>query len=226
MTRPCNDPATGALLAAYEMNVLSGDERDRFETHLLTCEHCLARAERFRPCASLLREDDSLRSELAENPSRKYEPAGHPVRRYLWPRMPLVLRPAFLLAIVLLLAYPALRFLAGSADDSTGPVQVVPLFAARSGSTVTVDPAGPRGLVLSFVVPEADPERTCAVELLAADGRRVWYNENTDAFDERGRMYLLLPQGLEEGEYHLKISRPQDGGFLLLQDLRFRIKLD
>lgn len=226
MTQPCNDPATGALLAAYEMNVLSGDERDRFETHLLTCEHCLARAEHFRPYASLLREDDALRSELAMNPAGENEPVGHPVRRYLWPRMPFVLRPAFLLVIIFLLAYPALRFLIGSGSDSAGPVQVVPLFAARSESAVTVDPAGPRGLVLSFVMPEADPERTYAVELLTADGRRVWYDRNVAAFDERGRMYLLLPQGLQEGEYHLKISRPQDGGFLLLQDLRFRIKLD
>jgi len=47
----CTDERLGVLLHAYELKLLGKDEVERFEMHLLHCEHCFARVSQFQEYA-------------------------------------------------------------------------------------------------------------------------------------------------------------------------------
>jgi len=57
---PCTDPATGQLLAGYELGALTGEECARVEEHLLGCPACLESLYRTAPHAQWLRENPAL----------------------------------------------------------------------------------------------------------------------------------------------------------------------
>lgn len=62
----CREPKTGALIARYEMGLLSDEERRRFETHLLECDACFQDYYQFAPVAEVIsRERAALRTALA-----------------------------------------------------------------------------------------------------------------------------------------------------------------
>lgn len=45
----CTDPEIGKLIFMYELKLLSTEERERFEDHLLSCEYCMDEVWRFSP---------------------------------------------------------------------------------------------------------------------------------------------------------------------------------
>jgi len=60
----CIDKRLGDKLYAYELGMLSGSEREEFELHLMECEYCSKRAERFQKAAILLRQDDDVKEKI------------------------------------------------------------------------------------------------------------------------------------------------------------------
>lgn len=64
MTDRCNDPRCGKLLYAYELGMLDDSEREMLELHLLECDYCFARVEKFSGAAGLFRESKAVK-ELA-----------------------------------------------------------------------------------------------------------------------------------------------------------------
>ena len=64
MTDRCSDPRRGKLLYAYELGMLDDNERETLELHLLECDYCFARVEKFSGAVGLLRESKAVK-ELA-----------------------------------------------------------------------------------------------------------------------------------------------------------------
>lgn len=52
----CTDRKTGLLIGAYELGLLSGEEKRRFEEHLLQCQYCSDSLYRAVPIMQLIRE--------------------------------------------------------------------------------------------------------------------------------------------------------------------------
>ena len=47
----CTDPELGKLIGSYELNLLSDEERKRFEDHVVTCDECVKELYRMAPVA-------------------------------------------------------------------------------------------------------------------------------------------------------------------------------
>jgi len=105
----CLDKTIGEKLYAYELGLLSEDERAEFEAHLLDCEYCFERAGKLEGVPSLLNHDSDIRettlAALVETqPHDQSRPA--PAKRS-WPKRLFSLGPvpavAFVAVVVLLL---------------------------------------------------------------------------------------------------------------------------
>jgi len=58
--RRCCDKSIGTLLHAYELRVLTEQDTERFEIHLLQCDFCSHQVELFQREAAMLRNDDDV----------------------------------------------------------------------------------------------------------------------------------------------------------------------
>ncbi|MEZ5360559.1 MAG: tetratricopeptide repeat protein [Candidatus Zixiibacteriota bacterium] len=66
----CSDKQIGGLLHLYELNLLSDDDRDRVERHLLDCDNCFNEYMEFRNASGIMRKSDRFwqtLSDLAES---------------------------------------------------------------------------------------------------------------------------------------------------------------
>jgi len=79
----CTDRRFENKLHHYELGMLSDDELREFEVHLLECDHCFRRAEKFKETARLLNTDADVRAlikEVDEAAELSPEPAARPRR--------------------------------------------------------------------------------------------------------------------------------------------------
>ncbi len=107
----CNDRRFEEMLYAYELGMLSDDDRMAVEMHLMECEHCFKRAQQFREAARLIQVDpvvkDSIRRLDSDNPEAEGEilpnlpiPAAKP--KILSPWLKTALAAAAILLIMIL----------------------------------------------------------------------------------------------------------------------------
>lgn len=61
MTDRCTDMRYSAMLHAYELGMLSDDDRLGFQAHMLSCRHCFERAQKLEAISELLRTDPDVR---------------------------------------------------------------------------------------------------------------------------------------------------------------------
>jgi hypothetical protein len=107
----CTDPEIGSLLHAYEVGALSETDAKRFEVHILGCEQCFRRIKDFEYEAALLFEDEDVKEmvdRIDRAHLRRHSPAGR-LWRYLWPKAPLIFKPAIAYLLILLMVIPAYR---------------------------------------------------------------------------------------------------------------------
>jgi tetratricopeptide (TPR) repeat protein len=62
----CTDNRFEKMLYAYELGMLSDEDRAAVEMHQLECEHCFERAKRFREAARLLQVDPTVRQSIRQ----------------------------------------------------------------------------------------------------------------------------------------------------------------
>jgi len=104
VSHECNDKHFEQMLSAYELGMLSDDDREAFELHLYSCESCFERVNKFRSAARVLRDSEAVRETVAsiaeqdEKVSSSAETTGH---RSAWGWSRLV--PTLAAAAVLLL---------------------------------------------------------------------------------------------------------------------------
>jgi hypothetical protein len=66
----CTDPELGKLIGSYELNLLSDEERKRFEDHVVTCDECVKDLYRMAPVAQGMLDGKAVPTKPEEQSSR------------------------------------------------------------------------------------------------------------------------------------------------------------
>lgn len=185
----CTEPNLGVLIHAYELRCIADDDLERFELHLLKCDHC------FREVTALQQQTYAMRRhpaiiELAGQVSDPQRPAWwRRVWRMLWPDTLLILRPGVAVALILLLIYPAWLGLRPSSSPSVSKLDSVWLLPTRSTAIkIKID----RDIVLSFVVEDAEPGKNYILEMTDNSGALLYRDPAFDGFDDYQTGHLLI----------------------------------
>jgi hypothetical protein len=224
----CKEPSLGALLHAYELNALSREDEERFETHMLQCDFCFSEVELFMRESSLLLSDESV-GELVRNAAGKTvmpESFAGRLWRHLWPQTPVLLKPALSYLVILLMLLPAYHGIRNAdPDNEIKTVQSIDLFPDRSSreETLTIGDGGD-GLI-NFLFRDAEPGKSYQVLIKSENGLIVYQEDSFNRFDRYGIGRLVLPiSRMKTGMYCLVVtdlSMASPGG---IQEYRFRIE--
>lgn len=224
----CIDRKTGALLHAYELSALSSEKAESFEIHLMKCNYCFKEVASFSAQADLLRENQTVIDETARTAERDYASSEKPglINRLLsnlWPKSPIIFRPAISFLIIILLLIPAYQGI--RIDDEAGikPVETISLYPDRSAGVKEVV-VGEADIVLSFVFPDAIVDKEYIIELSDIRGNILLREDSFTGFDEYQTGYLFMPSGkFKPGIYQLTISDPETASNENTQVFRFKI---
>lgn len=225
----CSNPKLGSLLHAYEVDTLPEEDLERFEIHLISCTYCFKQVHEFENVASVLREDEDVRS-LVRGASR--QPVREPgefwmtLWRYLWPEAPLVMKPALVYLLALALLVPAYHgFRGGKGPDQTiHPVQMLNFFPLRDAEEkVFTRTAGEDGMI-SFYCMGTVPGNPYQVIIKSEDNVIIFQDDHYDRFNEQSTGWLSLPlTTMSPGKYTLSIS-DTDPQSRTVQEYSFLIK--
>ena len=225
--KDCTDKNLGNLLHAYEIGILSEQECEQFETHLLGCEHCHRMLESFEERASLLATSEKVKEVVGESVRRKVtaEPFITRLRNLIWPKAPLMLRPAVAYLLVLLMIIPAYQGLMIFSDEQIRPVQTVRLLPGRSTEENALKVSSGNDGLLSFVFRGAIAGESYRVIIFAEDGEVIYRDDAFSTFDEYETGRLLLPLvRLAPGVYRLVITDPRADAPIGTREYVFRIE--
>ncbi len=209
MSNKCVDPEIGAMLHAYELNALEEKESERFEKHLLECPSCFEKVQELAPDGHIMLRDKKLLKRASKTT------ISGKLTKYLWPDIPLLLRPAVTLALIALLVYPAYLGLKSLESSGITTAQNINLFPSRSVESPVINISGDNPVIITFMHREAVPGNKYTISLFKENIAPPVYTIQFDQFDrfETGR--LLVPAGkLPAGDYRLEIieSDSSDGG--------------
>ena len=225
--KDCTDKNLGKLLHAYEIGILSEQECEQFETHLLGCEHCHSMLESFEERASLLATSEKVKEVVGESVRRKVteEPFIARMWNLIWPKAPLMLRPAVAYILVLLMIIPAYQGLMRSSDEQIRSVQTVRLLPGRSTAENTLEVSSGNNGLLSFVFRGAIAGESYRVMIVAEDDEVIFRDDAFKGFDEYETGRLLLPIAeLTPGGYRLVITDPRADPSVGRTEYSFRIE--
>ena len=205
------------MLHAWELGMLSEEDRERFEIHLLECDACAEEAQTFLQAGRLLRSDPDFRpsvdelSATAKSDMRK----ANVVRRRLT-------RALLAAAAIVVVAIPAYRWIIAPSPEST-KVQRLNLVPIRNGSnnTVTRDPDGT--LEVRFYAEGAVAGNPYRVSVKSESGRTVFATDDYTGFSKQGAGLLVFKmRDLDAGLYTLTVS-PASDSLAVIQQYNFRI---
>jgi len=143
----CTNTELGKLLHNYELDLLSEEDRRRFEMHLYDCRHCLTQVQEFMDVARMIEHDSDARAivsdiageaDVGKSRSRK--------------KSTTIIRFLIAAVIVVALAVPAYRY--WLQPERTSVVQTLEFRPARTGGSdvVYLDKGGE--LEINFFVAE------------------------------------------------------------------------
>lgn len=224
MAKKCIDTSVGLLLHGYELRILSEEDWERFEIHLMSCESCMSDLADFDRRAEFLRSDPEAVAETV----RAAEPTGSLVngrwRQWLWPDTPLVFRPAFLLFVILMLIYPVYRGVAPDSNSRLGAAQVINLVPSRSPNEAVLSISSGRDAVVSFIYPGAVLGKAYQVSIKAETGKVLLFDSNFSGFDRYETGTIIVPARLmKPGNYFLEINDPMEPSLSNRQTYTFMI---
>lgn len=212
----CINPKIGSLMHAYELGILTDEDAERFEMHILKCSHCFNEVKDFEPESELLASADSVLGEIISSADTGIEIASRPsalkqIWNHIWPDKPFIFRPAVAFVLILLLMYPAYKGIMPAGKLEVKPVFAISLFPMRSIEPISAKIEEGRDIILSFVYQGAIPGKKYIVELIDRSGNVVIRSDSFADFDEFEMGQLLIPHGyLDPGIYKLKISDAED----------------
>lgn len=205
----CTNTDKGKLLHVYELGLLSSDEAVEFEIHLLECESCMTAAESFATQVTLLRHGRQVRHDVAHLSSTE---RGVPGRRQhiwhrLWPDGPTILKPAFLLVVIVLLLYPAYRGLLTPEGPAFRRFQTINLVPLRSSSSAEFYMSRQRDGLITFFIPDAHPDDIFILQIIDTEDKVIYADSAFSAFDDAGIGHIGFPADLmKSGEYRLIVA--------------------
>jgi hypothetical protein len=223
----CTNEETGRLLHGYEIGILSEREREQFEAHLLGCEHCHSMLEAFEQKASLLMTSEKARAVISEMGPETAEAMSHigRLRKYLWPKVPLIFRPAVAYLAILILLVPAyLGLKKPRVVTVTELRQTIHLSPTRSSADILSRSTSTNGL-LTFEFDGYRSDRTYGVTIRSESGDIVYRKSDFTSFDHRqiGNLNLRLSE-IKPGRYRLVISDTSSDRPAVIQEYLFIIE--
>jgi len=222
----CIDKKTGNLLHLYELGMLSPQEAELFEKHLMRCEFCFGRVSEFEKYAAALRNNPGVRALAGEEEEAydKQETLSGRLKTYLWPRKPLIFKPAMIYVLILLLIYPAWLGLrvAFESNDRIRPVQTIRLVSNRMPFQNTFDMSSGLDGIISFEFPPSRDDRRYLIIVTAGDGNELVRYDNFPDISGTGMNELLIPRELmKPGDYRLVVFDTEADSTIMVQ--RFNI---
>ncbi len=205
----CTNIEFEKLLHVYENNQLSEDINERFEIHLMECEHCFNEVRQFDEIAELMSTDVDVRHVIREAATEEMdtESIWEKFRRFFWPDKTMVLRPAIAYMIILLLIYPAYKGLIGTGDGQIKEIRSLQLVPDRSSDAKILKSGD--DILLSFVFRDAEIDKKYNVIIISDNGNILFQDNEFSGFDKFQTGKLLLPaNNLRSGEYSIIIEDP------------------
>lgn len=224
----CADWECGILLHAYELGLLSEEETEQFEAHLLGCAYCFNQVIGFERESLLILSDKEIRRATGEllQTRRQRRSLFAKLRQLLWPTGGPRLVPALAYVLVVAMLIPTYRGLRGVRDRSATiqPVETVELLPTRSESSVAFSQAQGRDGVISFVTRGITSSGEYRVTLMNEEGHPIAeYDVHTDTEEGGvGAIYIPVTQ-MQPGEYRLLIRGLDDDARAGRETYWFRI---
>jgi hypothetical protein len=222
----CISPSEGRLLHGYELGILSPEDTERFEKHLMSCDYCLSEAQDFDHQATLLATDATVGAlldrhtgtELTSSAGQQASPPRQQ-HRAVW-----LLAVAAALILSVVSHYLIYQSQTVSQSARIRRVASISLYPDRSASAAHVISTDNVDLAVSFYVPHALPTTTCNVELVDHEGTVLFEDEAFTGFDVNGRGMVLVPNELLTSDrYVLRINDPGVSGPQYEQEYRFTV---
>ncbi len=226
MNHQCSNGAIGRMLHAYELGLLSIDEVELFETHLLECSHCADEVSAAGPSIQLLRSSSAIRrlTSHAARETQSGQATSSSLRQWLANLGTGRLRWALASALVALLAYPASYLFIRSTADPVASVQVLTLIPTRSQSIPTLRKSSGTWATLVFLYRGAQPDSIYRVRITGTEGRIVFEEPAFTGFDEFRTADLLLNlDRFDKGTYLLTVASSRGDTSAESQDFRFDV---
>ena len=218
----CVDKKLGVLLHAYELNALAEEDAERFELHLLECEHCFREVETFGREVAVLCTDEGIkaaaRKSSRENLVEKF------LRRFSGGRKAAVARALAVIAALLIIVIPAYLALNKPAMLGGGELQSLTLTQFRSGGTPPLKISLGDKARIEFAFREAAEGKTYLVRIMSVDDSLAVESHEISEFDEGGMGQLVISlRDKQPGIYSLTIIDPNVKPVMSLIEYNFRI---
>jgi hypothetical protein len=209
----CIEPKVGALLHAYELQLLSEEETECFELHLMKCEHCLNRIRSIGQNIEMLTsasEVAELIDEVAEVEPVDDIPVLKKLWRYIWPETSPILRPALLYVVILLLIIPAYHGLIKPGKEVVTGTKITYIVTNRSAedNVITLEPRIEH--YLEFELSDRINCEICQLVIESFEGE-VMLDLKAFASINVHRVGILLLPDIQPGIYRLIFTDPQTG---------------
>jgi len=223
----CTNKEIGRLLHGYEIGILSESDCEKFETHLLECEHCHNLLLEFEKQAELLRSSPKAKVVIDDILSEKEKRESFWARlwNHLWPKTHFILKPAITYLIIIVLAVPAYYGLKREPAPAIEEIrQTIHLSPIRIAAQALKKGLGDNGL-LTFRFDNYYPGNPYKVMIESEDGIIIYDNADFHSFDQRSIGNLSLDiSGMKAGKYHMVISDTQADSPQVIQEYWFRIE--
>ncbi|MBD3232661.1 MAG: hypothetical protein GF315_02945 [candidate division Zixibacteria bacterium] len=222
----CNDRSFKDLLHAYEMGILSEDERKRVEIHLLKCESCFETVQEGHESAQMMKTEGEFRAVAGEYGKEKVagERLWNRLKMYLFSpiTLPKPHRIATVFVIFLIVAFSVYKF--GIDTGSEYRVQQVLKFYPNRAVTANFIELEQGGVaVIEFVYGEAQPGQSYRLQIKSLDSEYIVLDSVFSEFNDLGRGSVSIPvEAFTRGFFRLQFIDPESNQPQM--EYRFRVE--
>jgi hypothetical protein len=220
----CTEPRFQQMIHAFEVGLLTEEDRKAFELHLLDCDACSDEVRSFLRFSGPIRHDPDLRPDEKEVESimstgRDGRPAAtrKDAKSRSW-----TVRLLTIAAALVVLAVPT-YWVTKDADE--GVLQKINFGPMRGSSGGIVDLQSGGRVEFSFVLDDASAETIGRVTVLSRSGDVLFVDSSYADFDPSGGGRITLPiSGFEEGFYQLIVEDPSGSLAIPKRIYNFRVR--
>jgi len=199
----CSNTELGQLLHIYELDLLSEEDKRRFEMHLYDCRHCLTQVQEFMDVARMIEHDPEARA-LVSDIAGETDTGRKRSRK----KSSTFYRLLIAAVIVIVLAVPVYRY--WLQPEKTAAVQTLEFRPSRAGGSdvLYLDKGGE--VEIAFFLAD-QYTGTATVAIVSIEGDTVVSIPDFSAFDNDGVGTVVLPMGsFDKGHYSLTIVPPAE----------------
>jgi len=202
----CTNIEIGRLLHDYELDMLSAEDKHRFEMHLYDCDHCLSQARGFLDVSRIMRHDRDARAVIQNISGELNHTETEGVRKKPTP----FIRYLLAAAIVMMIAVSAYWY--SKRTETPSAMQSLELLSSRGGGSDIIYLQKGGDVEISFYVAE-NFEGEADLTISSIDGDTVFYVPGFSDFNDRGLGSITLPvSDFSDGHYMLTIKPNQETG--------------